>query len=326
MSNWTESFKNHPIHKTLNSVTNMLRSIKKKDYKESEILESIHRLELITNYLSITLKKLDPLMVSFPTLDDISSIFVQLQDDLARFSSSKNLVDLETANNRLDNLLQYISNLIIPRDKLDIEGISDSISSFRESMQQHLMSAKKESANLNAKIQESQSKVDEMNQIINTQKSRLDQAISNFQTQFSDAEAKRSEQFNQLVIERNQEYAEAKEKRNDEFSSAMEGFKTQHDTIFKEAIEHRKKTDSQLERQTRDSIAEIEKHKEDAQKLVNIISMTGMAGGYQKVANKERRAAKWWKGFAASALIGLVALGVSVFIITLTEDKIEWPQ
>ena len=51
--------------------------------------------------------------------------------------------------------------------------------------------------------------------------------------------------------------------------------------------------------------------------------MTGMAGGYQRVANKARNRAYLWQGITTVAMVGLVGVAVFVLLETLG-DEFKW--
>ena len=60
--------------------------------------------------------------------------------------------------------------------------------------------------------------------------------------------------------------------------------------------------------------------KAHAQKLIGIITDTGMAHGYQKTANEERSRAALWKGVASSSLVLWITVGVVFFYFTYDKD------
>lgn len=51
---------------------------------------------------------------------------------------------------------------------------------------------------------------------------------------------------------------------------------------------------SQLNERSENTVNKIESLKDKAERLVHVIANTGMVGGYQRVANEERNAGRFW--------------------------------
>jgi hypothetical protein len=78
-----------------------------------------------------------------------------------------------------------------------------------------------------------------------------------------------------------------------------------------------------LQKQVTGLLTVIEEQKRHAEKLVGIITDTGMVGGYQRIADEERRASRLWKGIAFFTMIGLICFAVWAFNATL-ERPFDW--
>ncbi|WP_283151345.1 hypothetical protein [Silvimonas soli] len=74
------------------------------------------------------------------------------------------------------------------------------------------------------------------------------------------------------------------------------------------------------ETDTKAILAFLDEKKTFAQRLIGIISDTGMAHGYQKTANEERKQASFWKGVAFWSLAIWIAVGVVFFFLTYDKD------
>jgi len=61
-----------------------------------------------------------------------------IQKDLTNYDSNKNVQHLTNANNRLENVLPFFSEVMITRTPRYIEGVRESVVSFRKSIGQHL--------------------------------------------------------------------------------------------------------------------------------------------------------------------------------------------
>lgn len=155
---------------------------------------------------------------------------------------------------------------------------------------------------------------------ITAQKTRLDTAISNFQTQFSEAETKRSDTFNNSEIKRTEKFdgsvTKQKEKFESELRSQIDNFETALDTYKKQADDNL----NTIKNDTEAIIDNLIEKKNEAEKLVNVIANTGMAGGYQKVANEARKAKLIWQIATTVALTGLIAFAIIAFISAVSGE------
>jgi len=60
--------------------------------------------------------------------------------------------------------------------------------------------------------------------------------------------------------------------------------------------------------------------KKQAENIVGVIGDTGIVGGFQKYANKERRSAQFWKIIAFLSFSGLIIFGIISFKLTVGTD------
>jgi len=298
MSRWIDIFDNHPIHISLEFVINLLKKVENLDDQDPETIEEINRINQILNQIPIVFGKLDPIMIPIKTINNLNQIIINITGDLNNYKNTKDKDQLVNANSRAENLLLNISNLIIPSDYADIKGIRVAISSFRKSVGQYMRNLKIEENNFKTKLKEIDSKIEEVNSTINEQKSRLDSAISGYQSQFSQAELKRIEKFAQSELKWNQEYAKTVDKGKDEFAKEKEKLKSAHEEILKM----------------------LEGYKKRAEELVHVIADTGMIGGYQKEAKKEKWSAKIWQAISVLSFGGLIYFAFYAFKATLQTD------
>ena len=70
-------------------------------------------------------------------------------------------------------------------------------------------------------------------------------------------------------------------------------------------------------------LEEILENKQRAEQLVHVIGNTGMVGGYQKIANDERRVALRWNFVAVIAFILLIGFAIFAFFATSGGD-VSW--
>ena len=165
-----------------------------------------------------------------------------------------------------------------------------------------------------------QSRITEATTEINTQKQRLDTAIATFQQQFSEAQQTRQTEFSASEQARTLAATKSEQARQAEFDAAEKERAEASEKAAEDAAKLHKDLVTKLEGDSKAIVDAMEKLKTHAQKVVGIISDTGMAHGYQKTANEERAEAAVWKKVAAGSLIVWIAIGVAFFMLTYDKD------
>jgi uncharacterized protein YhaN len=165
-----------------------------------------------------------------------------------------------------------------------------------------------------------QEKIAEASAEIANQKLRLDNAISTFQQQFSDAQQTRQTEFSTAeqnrssTAQKNEEerkalFDEAQRTRGDEAASKAAAAASIHEDLV-----------AALKNSAALVITNLEAQKAHVQKLVGIISDTGMAHGFQKTADAEQKEANTWKRIAAWSLVAWIVIGCIFFALTYDKD------
>ena len=231
----------------------------------------------------------------------MSSYFSQATSYCNQYLSDNNPAQLENANNQAEAVIVQLGSLPFVRSHEELEGLGESISSFRRSVGQYERYVTDEHTGIQAQIENAKQELVELSNNISAQQSRVDEVVNELQRQFSEGE----------------------ERRRVEFADSLKGY----DTEFKGVQQQR--AEESIELQRRQS-ASTERHLEDilqqrqrAEQLVHVIGNTGMVGGYQKIANDERKVAFRWNIVAVIAFVLLIGFAIFAFVATLGGD-ISW--
>jgi len=325
MGQWLDRYENHPVHGQIQTFEQLVVSTEKiiDELEDSNAIESYERLKLILGVIKSKFDSTDPLLFPISSLNNINQQLQQVVAELNSFNSNRNVGHLTNANNHADNVLVNLSNIVIPVLPQDVEGIRESIASFRRSAGQFIRNLEIEHNELLAKHETLVQQLESITAEINTQKGRLDTAITQFQQQFSEAENRRREQFEQAKDKRKEDYekliGEIEESFNNDLGALTEKFHSLLDKIN----ESKDKIQSELTRSAEDIIKHIEKQKEKASELVTIITNSGMIGGYQDVANKEKTLSIVWQVIAVLSFVGLIGFAIFAFTATLS-GELHW--
>ena len=291
MGKWTETFERHPIHIKLKSVSILLTSLDEQDFEDFESAENIQRLVQIVSQISIVLKKVDPILVDPGTLDNLNAILTIIEEALNGFKSTNDIAYINNAHNKATELLVPLSNIIIPKDKLDIKSMRDSVLKYRKSVGQHMRRIDEEITKLDVKIEGLNQTGDQIRETVESQKSRLDESIAEFQKQFSETEEERRKKFSEYELKWNKEY-------NEYLTSKKEEFENDYQNVLKKRDEQNKKVE----------------------KLVGAISLKGYSAGFKQVANEERKAKRIFQIGAVLSLLGLIGVAYLIFKAAIEPD------
>ena len=105
-----------------------------------------------------------------------------------------------------------------------------------------------------------------------------------------------------------------------QFETTIEQFDQRSNQVIRNANEELGNAGQSLERDASVYMDTLKEILQQAQELVFVIANTGMVGGYQRIANQERRASYPWKFIAVASMIGLIVFAVYAFQTTEAED------
>lgn len=321
MSQWAERMRSHQVFIELSEIDKALELAKDacSNLNDLMFIEQWNRSNAVVTHIKTVLDQADPLLVVAGNLNNLSSYLQQARNEINNFVSNKNSGHWNNAHSHLDNCLTQL--VAIPRQNVvGIENMRDSAAGYHLAVSGWMDELKKDVDSSSSLQEVLQSRISEATAEINTQKQRLDTAIATFQQQFSEAQQTRQTEFSASEQARSQSAANFEQTRQTEFIAAEKKRLETSESAAEEADKCHKELVAQLEGNSKAITDAMEKLKTHAQKLVGIISDTGMAHGYQKTANEERTEAAVWKKVAACALIVWIMIGVVFFLLTYDKD------
>lgn len=317
MATYTDRFETHPVHDILGNFGRLIEQVEELITADPSLIEDGSRLRTIHQSVVHRLDSTDPQLVPQQTLDRLRDFYNQITSELTSYVSNKNPAHLTNANSHADQLLLVLPQIPMSIEGADVELVRESVSSFRKSAGQYLRYVEEDVDSLRNEIQDLSARVQETINSIEAQKTRLDTAIAQFQQQFSEAEDSRRTRFTDEETRRSGEHSSSVEEMKLQFKSTTEVLDQQSSQVIKKANEDLDQARETLQNQASVQMAELDRMLEQAQELVFVIANTGMAGGYQKIANQERRASTFWKSVAVLSMIGLILFAVFAFQATL---------
>lgn len=292
-------------------------------------IEMVGRISTTFEFLKETFDKADPWLISTNTLANMNSSITQILNELTSFSNDRNQQRLTNILSQLEALLPYFPQVLVTKSPEEIEGIRSSVIKFRQSVGQYLSHLEKDINETSTAFNKNKEKLNDFANSIESQKSRIDSIVSDFQNQFLQGQTQRTEEFN-VFLKRVEEdfkgvynanintFDQMISTQQESFDNLNNGFEQQVDTqqkSFDNLIDDLK-TKFQTE------LDQIHAMNKEAEKIVGIISMKGLAHGYQKIANDEGKKAHWWNLGSIGSMIAVIVFGV--FFLLMHEGSFDW--
>ncbi|MED4136005.1 hypothetical protein P4668_26890 [Priestia megaterium] len=310
-------------------------------------IEMLARISSTFEFLKETLDKVDPWLVSTSTMNNINSPISQVLGEINAYNNDKNEQRLNNILSYLENLLVYLSQLVVPKTSEDIEGVKSSVISFRKSVGQHLGYVERDCTNTSAALTKNTEKLNDLTASIESQKARIDAIINEFQNQFLQSQSQRNEEFTIFTKKGEQDligtlrdfqgtFEQQTLTQQETFDSLTEGFQQRiesqqqsFDSLtegFQQWIENQRESFdtlvADLKTNLQTELDQIKGMNQEAEKILGIMSMKGLAQGYQKIANSESQKAFVWNAISILSLVGILWFGYK-FII-LHEGAMSW--
>jgi hypothetical protein len=312
-------FKNHQVHKDVETWTKKLREERPQNYRELpyEARFAILHIQFLVRALKWRLRAMDPFFANKEVLNSIHNHLDELNGHWSQFFQQPNQYwkNIEGFARRFSAEVEKIP----PRQGSDLwhEAFVD----FTTEIEDALERAESTVSALASKAEETTEKLrvsnDEMDSFrneIQTQKSRLDDMINQQTETFGISEQERANQF-----------TAAEKKRSDQ----VQAFKDEQRTLMAEMIEEKENDFSEALRKSEEasskSIDGINAQLKKAEEIVGTIVKTAMSGNYQIVANREYTNAWIMRGVAIASFFAMGAMVVwAVAGMHTSSDGLQW--
>jgi len=331
MSQWEERITNHPIHNNINNIINLIDEIENLENVDKLIFDDLYRIKTVVKLTLNSITGIDPILIPINNINNINNQLNSVNNELFSFKNNRNKGHINNANGHIDNVLGQLANIPNTFPHEDSKKYIEGITSFRRSAGQHLRNLYDEYGSLKNKFDGLNSNFQDLVNEIKSQKSRLDNAISQFQQQFSAAEENRREESIKSEQSRSDKFNQILEEQKKKIEEEIDNFESEKNTriedLTKNANElvnnYTKKSENLIKSLSEDAkifINYLKEKKAEAENLVHIIANTGMAGGYQKVANQARRTKNLWHVITILSLFGLISFAIIAFFSTIQTD------
>jgi hypothetical protein len=304
----------HPLHEEVANLLRVIEPVLEEESDPDRVSRLAHVSGVLTRVRSV-LSRVDPSVAPLGPLDQGAKRVHQADSELKAYQSDGNV-------GRLENLVAHSGNLLLdvlrlPRIETpeDVGDLSENIVSFRRTLGQHLRYAEEHAEKVRESVDAVAQRAGEVRKDLAEQKKRVDTAVGELQDQFSAAEDRRRQQFEEAIKSVNSAATQLEARFEQSQTDRKEAF-----AAFEARLEEAQEdTEARLqeefasakERIENDSAALLEalaKDKAEAAKILGAIAQTGITKGFQRSANSERIAMRFWQGITVLALLGFAAV------------------
>ncbi|MGE6541101.1 hypothetical protein [Bacillus luti] len=307
-------------------------------------IDMLERISSTFDILKKALDRVDPWLVSTNTMDSINSPISQVLNEITNYKNNRNEGHLSNCLTYIEGLLPYFPQILVTTTPEEMESLRSSIVRFRQTIRQHLSRLENDITDTSTALTNNKEKLNELTSAINDQKTRVDSIVNEYQSQFSQGQNQRTEEFNNLINDQKfrmdhlvdgyqDRFAHGQNQKTEEFNNllkeseedlkgSIQNFEETFDLAIKAndlLLEEKQNSyDSiieDLKSKVQTELDQIKEMNKEAEKILGLMSMKGLAQGYQKIANSEGKKALAWNVISILSLLGILWFGYKFIIL-----------
>lgn len=321
MSQWDNKFSEHAIHASIDNLTSRLED-KELISEDLNVIEIIDRITQAKSYADLCLQNLIPALVNYGHMNKANSYINSITSEVNSYISNKNVGHLNNTSAHIDNLMVQLNALPISKQAITQKSFTTSLIEFKKLAEKSIAELKKSKDELLESVEAitndssvQKHKLEELVVEIERYDESIETSISNFNERFDETEQKYSDKLEETTNGFETHYQNFSEDINGKLSANV----AENENKVEELLtEHKEKYSAQTEQQkagAQDVLDELERKREEASNLLQIIGNIGITGNYQNIANNEKKSADNWRRIALGLMIGMVLIiGITIFI------------
>lgn len=321
MSEWLNQIENHTVHDDIRAALTPAQEIRETAAElDVNTLERVDRIVCVLSELQRRLSATDPLLIPLQPLNNLHNPLTQAAAQLANFQTNKNVAHITNAHNQLENILVHLAQIPSARTSEDMESIREAAVALRRSAGQHIRHLEEEARNAISGYTKLKTNVEALSAEVETKTEEASSLLETINGQFDDSENERKTTFTASLDTQKSASDELLEQKTQEWSAIVQDKQAEYQSIYEATAAKTKSLESEFRTATLKILEQMEERLKEAEKVVGVITDTGMVGGYQRIANSEKRSAIFWRIVAFLSLCVLVLFAVTLFYVTLKSD------
>ncbi|MCT8159520.1 hypothetical protein [Pseudoruegeria sp. SHC-113] len=326
MSRWAEQFEGHQIHNSLAQLREWLNVNVEQIDSEHEVER--RRFFKTLDAIGVSLSEVDPELFPLLPLTQLDQQLRQAQvwSNLKTYSSSPSVQQLRAANDFLADKLHPFVGLMFSRNAT---GVTPKLREIEKAYDKFCKAIETREKDFSSRIEQGETKLAEVEKATSKLKLALsdlekqtDQAFSDWQGEFTTAQTTRAEEFSTNQIERRKQFDTALREWRDKSEAEVKSISSDHNKKLSDAF-------ATFEERIKTHLLDAKAKHKDILEIHKLVGTDGVAGGYQKSAEDEHKAANTWRWVAMGSFIaaGLwLLLKYFMGFEANTDGSPNWPE
>jgi len=174
------------------------RAVARKDI-DSPSLDGLERVRAVLTFTGKRLAGADPQLMHPAPLQDIASHLQSTLSEIDAFVADGDAVHITNANSQADSILAYLPAINYSFVADDWMALRDAGVSYRESLEQNLLSTKESLSKISADFAQLEQRISELSTVESDERAKISSLSTDFQSQFTVAQENRNREFAQQV-------------------------------------------------------------------------------------------------------------------------------
>lgn len=302
MSRWSEQYEGHPIHETIQTLQGWL-DVEVEEI-DSEHEDERRRFSKALELARTALAGLDSELFPEKLVSNLNNQLRQPQvwNEVSNYASNQNVQHLRQANDHLTGQLPLVYQIAAQAGPPDaaktVRSIEEAYSRFCKAIEKAEQDFEARLAEGEGRLVEIQDGLDAHKEALENLKAQSDEAFSEWQNEFGEAQNSRAEEFSSAQIQRGEKFDETMREIRSKSEAETKDISTEHNERLKFAFDtYTQDVEARLDDMKAKHAAILEIH--------GLVGTDGVAGGYQKTATDEHKAANTWR------IVAMVSLGLA---------------
>lgn len=295
-----ESFTSHTVFEKLEQLQQALNA---DSAKEKISLQDAAFFEAVYKYTKDRLKLTLPILVQEAEMNALSQEIDAVTVQINAYAGNANPGHITNATNSVTSVLNRIRNFPFPLSKGDYD-FSKSIAGFEQTATASYKNLETQNTNLQQAIK----KAEEDLTAKQTQLANIETKLAAKEVEIQNVLTRYNTEFEALKTTANSDIDTEKKKFNEGIDTDRKLYKEQFDAdkeASKKVFEEQK---AAFEKQSTDTIKDLNTKLAEANKIVNIVGNVGVTGNYQNIANQNKDAANFFRWVALGFMVVMSGL------------------
>lgn len=330
----TDRITTHQLWTTQKSLRITLDELLALDSLPTDTVEPITRADTVARFIASKLAALDPLLVPLPPLNELNNQLTAANNELRSYLTNKNSGHLTNTTSYLDTALTTTAQLLTITSSTEAEALRDAITSIRRAAGQHVRYLDDELKPLTVTVTSLTNRATQVESELSTIRQQVTTLTTGFQEQFSQAQELRRTEHTAKIKELTDASTAEQQRLADVVDILIAKLDEEHADLTARQTARAQTHEQELTtafqqataiiaNSTQATVATIENHRVQAERLLGVIGDTAVTSGYQKTANEARILARTWQGLTVLTMAFLIWIAYNAFL-PIVKGTFSW--